>query len=65
MTTNGTMVGVPTPGGSNMYKPAPASGTQMHGDFPQGGSQKVMPVSGSGTKFDWAETGGSQQVKPA
>lgn len=65
--TDGTMVGVPTPGGNNVYSPKGSAtpGTQVHGDFPDGGSEKVMPMSQSGSLTEWVEAGGDQQVKPA
>lgn len=64
-----TMTGVPTPGGNHEYKPKEmgTSGSHMkHGEFPEGGNQKVMPKTGmgTGTKGEWSEPGGNQKVMP-
>lgn len=63
MGTEGTMVGVPTEGMNEMFKPDPAGPKTLHGSFPEGGNQKVMPKGGM-TKDEYPSVGGNQIVKP-
>ena len=63
MSTDGTMVAVPSPGGNEKFDGMAAQASMTHGSFPEGGSQKVSPVAKTASKLDWPSHGGNQQIK--